>query len=120
MNKTIERIAGLILALAMILGNPSNTQAAGSGTMTSAPTANLRNTQNLDTGADQQLNITKNSINLTTQIPHTIPGSASPALQSTGIGMWISSSEIMSLPTFGAAWDLMRKAAYEAWGTPDL
>lgn len=120
MNKTIERVAGLIVALAMILGNPSNTQAAGSSPKTSAPTFNLWNTQNLNTGADQQLNITKNDISPTTQIPHATRGSASPALQSAGIGMWISSSEIMSLPTSGAAWDMMRKTAYEAWGTPDL
>jgi hypothetical protein len=39
---------------------------------------------------------------------------------STGSGMWISSSELMSLPTSGTAWDKMRTAAYGSWGTPDL
>lgn len=74
MNKTIERIASLILAFAMILGNTIHTQA----------------------------------------------GSASSALRSPGIGMWISADEIMSLHKFGAAWDKMRLAAYSPWGTPDL
>jgi hypothetical protein len=40
--------------------------------------------------------------------------------QSTGSGMWVSPSTIMSLPTSGAAWDRMRTAAYGSWGTPDL
>lgn len=38
----------------------------------------------------------------------------------TGSGMWISSSELMSLPNSGAAWDRMRSAAYGNWGTADL
>jgi hypothetical protein len=35
-------------------------------------------------------------------------------------GMWISSSELMNLPTSGAAWDKIRTAAYGSWGTADL
>jgi hypothetical protein len=80
MNKTTERIAGLILALAMILGNTIYAQAAGSATNSEA----------------------------------------SSALQSAGIGMWISVDELMSLPTSGAAWDKMRTAAVGSWGIPDL
>jgi hypothetical protein len=34
--------------------------------------------------------------------------------------MWISSAELMSLPTSGAAWDKMRTVAYGSWGTADL
>jgi hypothetical protein len=101
MNKVTARIASLILALAMILGNTIHTQAAGSS---SAP-FNLGNTHNLNTGADnQQLNTTN----------------ADLALQAGGTGMWITAAEIMSLPTSGTAWDKMRTAAVGAWGTPDL
>jgi hypothetical protein len=40
---------------------------------------------------------------------------------STGSGrMWITSSEIMSLPASGTAWTNMRSAAYGGWGTADL
>ena len=43
------------------------------------------------------------------------------APQYTGSGgMWISSSEIMSLPTSGRAWDRIRTTAYGSWGTADL
>ena len=35
-------------------------------------------------------------------------------------GMWISSSELMSLPTSGTAWDKIRTTAYGSWGTADL
>jgi hypothetical protein len=38
----------------------------------------------------------------------------------TGSGIWISSTEIMNLPTSGAAWDKMRTTAYGSWGTADL
>jgi Alginate lyase len=135
MNKITERIASLILALAMILGNTIHTQAAGSTTnpgTSSAPvktfanassilTVNVGNTQNLNTGANhQQLNITKNDISPTTQRTNAAQQLASPPLQSAGIGMWISQSELMSLPTSGAAWDKMRTAAYGSWGTADL
>lgn len=34
--------------------------------------------------------------------------------------MWISPSELMSLPTSGAAWDKLRSTAYGSWGTADL
>jgi hypothetical protein len=41
--------------------------------------------------------------------------------QSVGSGgMWITSNEIMRLPTSGRAWDSMRSAAYGGWGTADL
>ena len=45
-----------------------------------------------------------------------------PALSSvsTGSGMWISQSELMSLPTSGTAWNKMRSVAYGSWGTADL
>jgi hypothetical protein len=92
MNRITERIASLILALAMILGNTIYAQAAGNS---SAPFSQ----------GNTQLNSTK---------------SGSPALQAAGTGMWISAAEIMSLPTSGAAWDKMRTAAVGAWGTPDL
>lgn len=44
---------------------------------------------------------------------------SSSTTQSTG-SMWISSSELMSLPTSGIAWDKVRTTAYGSWGTPDL
>ncbi len=44
---------------------------------------------------------------------------SSAITQSTG-SMWISSSELMSLPTSGTAWDKMRTTAYGSWGTVDL
>jgi len=34
--------------------------------------------------------------------------------------MWISSSELMSLPTSGTSWDKIRTTAYGSWGTADL
>jgi hypothetical protein len=39
---------------------------------------------------------------------------------SIGSGMWISQTEIMNLPTSGAAWDAMRATAYGNWGPADL
>ena len=44
----------------------------------------------------------------------------SPDNTSTSAGMWISSTELMSLPTSGTAWDKMRTAAYGSWGAADL
>jgi hypothetical protein len=135
MNKITERIASLILALAMILGNTIHTRAAGnaanSGTFSvplktfananSILTLNVVNTQNLNTGANnQQLSITKNGVSPAMQLTNVVRQLASPPLQSGGIGMWISQSELMSLPTSGAAWDKMRTAAYGSWGTADL
>jgi hypothetical protein len=38
----------------------------------------------------------------------------------TSGGIWISSSELMSLPTSGTSWDKIRSAAYGSWGTADL
>jgi hypothetical protein len=35
-------------------------------------------------------------------------------------GMWITSSELMNLPTSGASWDKIRNAAYGSWGTANL
>jgi hypothetical protein len=40
--------------------------------------------------------------------------------QPAGTGMWISTSQLMSLPTSGSSWDNMRSTAYGNWGTPDL
>ena len=42
------------------------------------------------------------------------------APQSVGSGMWISRNELASRPTSGQAWENMRSAAYEGWGTADL
>lgn len=128
MNKTVERIAGLILALAMILGNTVHAQAAGnainSGT-SSAPSktfaqtnyisvSHMRNAPNRNTGADSKhLNIVLSNPPLSRQ-------QSRVALQSAEIGMWISADEIMGLPTSGAAWDKMRAVAFGSWGTPDL
>jgi hypothetical protein len=35
-------------------------------------------------------------------------------------GMLISKSELMALPTSGAAWDELRETAYDKWGKPNL
>jgi hypothetical protein len=40
-------------------------------------------------------------------------------LQNEG-AIWISTSELMRLPTSGDAWDKMSSAAYGNWGTPNL
>lgn len=40
--------------------------------------------------------------------------------QSTGNGMWISTSVLMGLPTSGSSWDKMHSAAYGSWDTADL
>jgi hypothetical protein len=107
MSKTTARIVSLILTVAMILVNTIHARAAGSS---SAPSKAFANT-----GANsQQLNITKSGSGKVARQP------ASPALPSTGIGMWISAAEIISLPTSGAAWNKMHTAAVGIWGTPDL
>jgi len=61
-----------------------------------------------------------------TEEPTPTPNSArglSPTLtyplQNEG-ALWISTSELMRLPTSGAAWDKMSSAAYGDWGTPNL
>lgn len=38
----------------------------------------------------------------------------------TSGGMWIPSSQLMSLPMSGTAWTRLWNAAYGSWGTPDL
>ncbi len=58
-----------------------------------------------------------------TQAPPTATATAQPTLSappSSGSGMWITSSEIMALPTSGAAWDRVKNAAYGSWGAADL
>ena len=105
MNKTTARIASLILALAMILGNTIHAQAAGSATNARSSSAPSKLGNTLNTGANiQQLNITN----------------PAPALQSASIGMWITTAEIMSLPTSGTAWSKMQTIAVGSWGAPDL
>jgi hypothetical protein len=53
--------------------------------------------------------------------PTTAPTQVQPTTPaSTGSGMWISQTEIMNLPTSGAAWDAIRNTAYGSWGTADL
>lgn len=59
---------------------------------------------------------------LTAIQPTATPTTSSPTsstTQSTG-GMWISSTELMSLPTSGTAWDKIRTTAYGSWGTANL
>jgi hypothetical protein len=46
--------------------------------------------------------------------------SVQPIAPSTSGGMWIPSSELMSLPTSGTSWDKIRSAAYGSWGIADL
>ncbi|HSL30420.1 MAG TPA: right-handed parallel beta-helix repeat-containing protein [Anaerolineales bacterium] len=58
-----------------------------------------------------------------TRVPPTATATTQPTISappSTGTGMWITSSEIMALPTSGAAWDRVKTAAYGSWGTADL
>jgi hypothetical protein len=43
-----------------------------------------------------------------------------PTSPSIGSGMWISSIELMKLPTSGTAWDKMRTTAYGSLGTANL
>ncbi len=55
-----------------------------------------------------------------------IPSPASTAtkppasISASGNGIWISTTELLSLPTSGAAWDKIRSTAYGSWGIPDL
>jgi hypothetical protein len=109
MNKTVERIAALILALAMMLGNTIYAQAAE------------RATNHLSTGADdRQSNMALSNPLSSWQRSPAARQLGTPALQSARMGMWISADEIMSLPTSGAAWDMMRAVAFVNWGIPDL
>ena len=48
------------------------------------------------------------------------PQSTASAPPPTESGMWISTDELMSLPTSGAAWDNLHSAAYGSWGTANL
>ena len=96
MNKTTYRIASLILALAMILGNTIHTQAA----------------PNINTGVYNQQ---KSAASTTAALQ---PASAS--VQAPGLGMWITAGELANLPTSGTAWSKMQTVAYGSWGTPDL
>lgn len=58
---------------------------------------------------------------VTTAQPTTTATAVQPTTTtSTGDGMWISPTEIMNLPTSGAAWDSMHTTAYGSWGTADL
>ena len=52
--------------------------------------------------------------------PTATTSSQTTSSTTTSGGMWISSSELMSLPTSGASWDKIRTAAYGSWGTADL
>ena len=124
MNKPTYRIASLILALAMILGNTIQTQAAGTGATLGTSSAPFKMfvkansilhrgaRLNIDT---EVYNQQKSSVAMTTSRQ-----AASTTLQAPGIGMWITAGELANLPTSGAAWDNMRTVAYGSWGTPDL
>jgi hypothetical protein len=69
-------------------------------------------------------------VTATSTLPAATPTTLLPTATSTTVsippaaypsgGMWIPSSELMSLPTSGAAWDKMRSTAYGSWGTADL
>lgn len=104
MNKKIERIASLIMALAMIVGNTIHAKAAGSATAlgtSSAPSTMFAQANSILAGdAARQF--------------------SSPALLAPGIGMWMSGDEIMRLPTSGTAWTTMKNVATGSWGTADL
>jgi len=120
MNKPFQRIASLILALAMILGNTIHTQAVGSDT-----TIGTSSTPFKTFASANSIDIVGSTLNIDTVMynQHKLPASTTVALQPVsvpGIGMWISASELMKLPTSGAAWDKLRTTAYGSWGTPDL
>jgi hypothetical protein len=124
MNKTTYRIASMILAVTMILGNTIHTQAAGTGTTQETSSTLFKmfakadsiltvgSTLNINTGAYNQQ---KSSASTTASLQP-----ASTTLQAPRIGMWITAGELANLPTSGTAWSQMRTAAYGSWGTPDL
>lgn len=56
---------------------------------------------------------------LPTASPTASPTTTTSALTTSG-SMWIPSSQLMSLPTSGAAWNRIKTAAYGSWGTADL
>jgi hypothetical protein len=92
MSKTILRTISLIMALVLTFGTFKPGQAKSVGSLTNPLTQ-------ISTSASQP-----------------------PSLNATYTNgaMWISSSELMSLPTSGAAWDKIATAAYGSWGTADL
>src|SRR5215212_7689912 len=92
MNKTILRTISLIMALVLTFGTFKPGQAKSIGSLTNHLTQ-------ISTSASQPT-----SLNATY----------------TSGSMWISSSELMSLPTSGASWDKIATAAYGNWGTADL
>lgn len=104
MNKTVERIASLVMALAMILGNTFYAKAAGNATPVGT------------SSAPSKMFAQANSINTSDAArPLAAPNSIAPRL-----GLWITGAEIMRLPTSGAAWNDMRSVANGGWGTADL
>src|SRR6185503_12671701 len=91
-------------------------------TMLPSPTAILptaTSTTMLPTATAIQATPTSTAVSVqptaTTSLPDTSPDNTS-----TSAGMWISPTELMSLPTSGTAWDKMRTAAYGSWGAADL
>lgn len=103
---------------------------SGSSPIASPTSVQPTNTVTAPTATSVAPTVTPTSVPPTlaaTQAPTRVPPTATATTQptvsappSTGSGMWITSSEIMALPTSGAAWDRVKTAAYGSWGTADL
>ena len=92
MHKAILRTISLIMVLVLTFGSFKLGQAKSVGSLTNPLTQ-------ISTSASQPT-----SLNATY----------------TSGAMWISSSELMSLPTSGASWEKIATAAYGSWGAADL
>ncbi len=92
MNKTILRTLSLIMAAVLTFGTFKPGQAKSIGSLT----------------------------NPLTQISASASQPASLNATNTSGAMWISSSELMSLPTSGASWNKIATVAYGGWGTANL
>jgi hypothetical protein len=116
---------------------PANTQTNPSPAPTNVPPTTQPTTQPTIPPTTQPTNIVPSPTPTTvapvaspTSVPPTIAPTQPPATATAqpvisappvaGSGMWISPSELMSLPTSGRAWDTMRARAYGTWGTADL
>jgi hypothetical protein len=104
-------------------GQPNNavttkwTKISGPGTVTFTDSTVIDTTASFSTAGSYVLRLSASdgSLSATDDVKITV---ANPTAKSQGI--WISHEELMSIPTSGAAWDALVKAANTPTGTPNL
>lgn len=74
----------------------------------------------LPTATPLQPTATPTTVSIQPTATATSQTTSSSGSVTTSGGMWIPTTQLMSLPTSGSAWDRVRNAAYGSWGTPDL